>query len=208
MALSLKVRIFKRSFDLAVSVIGLLTCGWLILVAFLVASFDTRASGFFIQRRIGRSGRGFPLLKIRTMRDVDGSDTTVTTANDHRVTTFGRFFRRTKLDELPQLLNVLFGHMSIVGPRPDVAGFADRLEGPDRVILTVRPGITGPATLRFRDEERVLAAVEDPERYNREVLYPQKVRINREYVEGYRFREDLRIVIATIVEVVRGIRRD
>ena len=129
---------------------------------------------------------------------MDGIDTSVTTGADPRITCSGRFFRRTKIDELPQLINVLMGEMSFVGPRPDVPGFADSLQGDDRLILSVRPGITGPATLHFRDEEVLLAQQSDPERFNREVIYPEKVRLNRQYVENYRFIDDLKFIWQTI----------
>ncbi|MCE2874026.1 MAG: sugar transferase [Planctomycetaceae bacterium] len=168
-------------------------------LAWIVASIDTRQNGLFIQMRVGRDGRLFPLLKIRTMRTVAGWTSTVTTGRDPRITTMGRLLRRTKLDELPQLLNVLMGDMSLVGPRPDVPGFADRLQGADRVVLTLRPGITGPATLRFRDEEALLAAQPDPERYNREVIWPEKVRLNRQYAERYTFRADLVFILRTLM---------
>ena len=103
-----------------------------------------------------------------------------------------------KIDELPQLFNVLIGQMSFVGPRPDVPGFADQLKGNDRIILTVRPGITGPATLKYRNEEELLASVTDPEEYNAEVVFPDKVRLNREYVENWSFARDIRYIWATI----------
>jgi lipopolysaccharide/colanic/teichoic acid biosynthesis glycosyltransferase len=108
------------------------------------------------------------------------------------------FFRRTKIDELPQLFNVLWGDMSFVGPRPDVPGFADRLEGVDRIILSVRPGITGPASLKYRDEEALLASQEDPERYNREVIWPDKVRINLDYVKHWSFAGDIGYILKTV----------
>ncbi|MDH3511416.1 MAG: sugar transferase, partial [Gammaproteobacteria bacterium] len=106
--------------------------------------------------------------------------------------------RRYKLDELPQLWNVLIGNMSFVGPRPDVAGFLDRLEGDDREILKLRPGITGPASIRYRDEEEILAGVDDPERTNIEVIWPDKVRINREYLNNWSFRQDIKYILDTL----------
>jgi lipopolysaccharide/colanic/teichoic acid biosynthesis glycosyltransferase len=106
--------------------------------------------------------------------------------------------RTAKIDELPQLLNVLVGQMSFVGPRPDVPGFADALVGAERVILSVRPGITGPATLRFRNEEEILSLQSDPEAYNREVIFPEKVRLNRQYVESYSFWADLKYIYLTV----------
>ena len=191
--------VLKRGFDVFGASIGLALTFWLIALAWLAATIDTRANGFFIQRRVGRHGRTFPVIKLRTMRVVPGLDSTVTTGGDPRITPVGRLLRRAKLDELPQLINVLLGQMSFVGPRPDVPGYADALTGADRVILSVRPGITGPATLKYRDEETLLASVDDPEAYNREVIWPDKVRLNREYVENWSFRRDLRCIWRTVV---------
>ena len=192
-------RILKRGFDIIMSLIGLLLLWWLIVLAFLLASIDTGSNGFFIQKRVGRGGRLFRIIKIKTMKKVSGVDTSVTTADDVRITRFGRFLRKSKIDELPQLFNILIGNMSFVGPRPDVPGFADRLTGKDRIILTLRPGITGPATLKYRDEEELLAGQEDPERYNREVIFPDKVAINREYVVNYSFKKDLDYILKTVI---------
>lgn len=188
----------KRAFDLLLSITGLLFTWWLILLAWLFATMDTKQNGVFIQRRVGRGGRLFSLFKIRTMRRVQGVSTTVTAEGDVRITRLGRLLRKSKIDELPQLLNVLRGDMSFVGPRPDVPGYADLLEGDDRIILTVRPGITGPATLKYRDEERLLAMQRDPQAYNDEVIFPDKVRINREYVENYSFADDLKYIWKTL----------
>lgn len=189
----------KRTFDLVFSLGGLVLLWWLIALCWVAASIDTKQNGFFTQRRVGRHAQAFTVVKLRTMRPVEGVTTTATTSADPRITSTGAFFRRTKLDELPQLWNVLLGQMSFVGPRPDVPGFADRLVGEDRVLLSVRPGITGPATLRFRTEEATLAGVEDPDRYNQQVIWPEKVRINREYVERYRFGDDIRYIWRTLV---------
>ena len=188
----------KRSFDIVVATLGLVLTWPIILVAFVVATCDTGANGFYSQTRIGRFGKPFKVVKIRTMRPGADAGSTVTTANDARVTKAGRLLRRSKIDELPQLFNILLGSMSFVGPRPDTPGFADRLQGEDRIVLSVRPGITGPATLRYRNEEAVLAAQPDPERYNREIIFPDKVRLNRHYVECYRFAEDLRLLALTL----------
>ena len=196
--MNLRQYIIKRGFDICFSLIGLFLFGWLILIAFVLASIETRQNGFFVQERVGKDGKLFKVIKIRTMRDISDIDTTATQKNDSRITWLGRFWRKTKIDELPQLVNVLLGQMSLVGPRPDVPGFADQLTGPDRIILTFRPGITGPATLKFRDEERLLAQQDNPEIYNREVIWPEKVRLNREYVENYSFRQDLKYIWQTI----------
>ena len=136
------------------------------------------------------------------MRPVAGHNSTVTAANDVRITRLGRILRRTKLDELPQLYDVLVGNMSLVGPRPDVSGYADRLVGADRVMLTVRPGITGPAALVYRHEEELLAVADDPQAYNDEVLWPAKVAINCDYVTSYTLRGDLRIIRDTLASTL------
>ena len=188
----------KRAFDVVAASAGLVLGLWIIIPAYVIASLDTGMSGFFTQSRVGRNGKTFRVIKIRTMKPVGGIDTNVTSAHDPRITSIGRFFRRTKIDELPQLFNVLMGQMSVVGPRPDVPGFADQLEGDDRILLQLRPGITGPATLHFRDEEQLIARQSDPERYNREVIFPAKVRLNREYVEEYSLRKDLYYIWRTV----------
>lgn len=201
--LSLVQATVKRTFDFVLALLGLIATCWLILPAWVAASVDTRANGFFTQARIGRHGRVFQVVKIRTMRNIEGFNTTVTTGHDPRITWLGRIFRRTKLDELPQLWNVLLGQMSFVGPRPDVPGFADHLEGEDRLILLVRPGITGPASVYFRDEELFLAEREDPERFNEEVLWPAKVKINLDYIQNYRFIEDVRLIVDSAFPALR-----
>lgn len=188
----------KRAFDLIGSIIGLILTGWLIALAYVASTLDTGKSGFFTQERIGLNGRRFKIIKIRTMREIKNVKTNVTSRNDPRITKLGTFIRRFKIDELPQLINILLGKMSFVGIRPDVPGFADKIKGDDKIILSVRPGITGPATLKYRNEEKILASQKDPEEYNRTVIFPDKVRINREYVENYRLRDDFRYIWETI----------
>jgi len=188
----------KRAFDLFIAALGLLAAWWLIFLAWLAASIDTRSNGFFIQKRIGRNSEIFRVVKIKTMRPVSAFDTTVTRRGDPRITPLGAFFRRTKIDELPQLWNVLLGHMSFVGPRPDVPGFADTLRGEERAMLSIRPGITGPATLKYRNEEELLATREDPEAYNREIIWPDKVRINLEYIREWSLWSDCCYIFKTI----------
>jgi lipopolysaccharide/colanic/teichoic acid biosynthesis glycosyltransferase len=195
--LSLGEAFCKRSFDLLGATLGLATTFWLIVPAWILASLDTRKNGFFTQDRVGKNGQIFRVIKIRTMRELPGFRTTVTIETDKRITRLGRFWRRTKIDELPQLINVFKGDMSFVGPRPDVPGYADRLQGEDRIILSVRPGITGPATLKYRDEEKLLASAEDPEEYNDKVLWPDKVHLNREYIIHWSFVKDLQYIWRT-----------
>lgn len=148
--------------------------------------------------RVGQNGKLFRIYKIRTMYNVAG--TSVTTSNDARITRSGAILRRYKLDELPQLWNVFIGTMSLVGPRPDAPGFADRLVGVDRRILLLKPGITGPATLKYRNEEEILSKQVDPEAYNRDIIWPDKVAINRDYIDNYSLITDIRIIFRTVIK--------
>ncbi len=192
----------KRAFDIVFAFLGLLFAAPLIALGWLAATLETGRNGFFLQERVGRHGRRFHIIKLRTMSDgTPYTETlgTVTTAKDPRITRSGALLRRSKVDELPQLWNVLVGDMSFVGPRPDVPGYADQLEGEDRIILSVRPGITGPATVKYRNEEDMLKDQPDAQRYNREVIWPDKVRINREYIRQRSFISDLRCLYRTFV---------
>jgi len=189
--------VLKRTFDISASGVGLALLWPVIAVTWFMAGRDTGASGFFCQQRVGRGGKLFKVVKLRTMRPVEG--TTVTQAGDARITRLGAQLRRYKLDELPQLWNVFIGDMSLVGPRPDVPGFMDQLTGSDRRILMLRPGITGPATLMYRNEEELLAGVDEPERYNGEVIWPDKVRINLEYLNDWSFSKDIGYIVKTVL---------
>lgn len=188
----------KYLFDRILSFIGLVLLLPVFAAISLVILFRDGSPVFFIQPRVGRNGRLFRMVKFRTMRKNDGANT-VSVLGDSRITPTGAWLRRHKLDELPELWNVLTGQMSLVGPRPDVPGYADRLTGDDRLILQLRPGITGPATLKYAREEELLAGVEDPVRYNNEVIWPDKVRINREYYRNHNLFTDLKIIIKTFV---------
>lgn len=192
-------RIIKRTFDLIVSLIGLIFLFPVIIVAWIIATVETSSNGFFIQERVGRNGRLFNVYKIKTMRKVEGIDTTITQANDVRITKSGEFFRKTKIDELPQLWNVLIGKMSFVGPRPDVSGYADKLEGDDRIILTIRPGITGPASMKYKDEEKLLSIQVNSKEYNDNVIWPDKVKINKNYIKHWSPITDIIYIIKTVV---------
>jgi lipopolysaccharide/colanic/teichoic acid biosynthesis glycosyltransferase len=197
--------LLKRSFDIVAAGTGLILFGWAIVLLSWLAARSTGGSGLFRQERIGRHGRPFEIRKLRTMRPgPDGMtelagrpESTVTTANDPRITRLGAFLRRAKLDELPQLVNVLRGEMSLVGPRPDVAEYLPK-GAQGRLVLSVRPGVTGPATLVFRNEEEVLARQPDPEHYTRTVLVPAKARINEHYVRTWRLRHDIRYLLLTV----------
>ena len=153
---------------------------------------------FFVQDRVGRNGDFFRMYKFRTMHIRKQDDSSVTVRGDSRITPLGGFLRRWKLDELPQLWNVLRGDMGFVGSRPEVPGYMDLLEGDDRRLLSIRPGMSGPATIKYRNEEEILAVQDDPVRHNDEVLFPDKVRINLEYYEKCSLWLDLRIMFITI----------
>lgn len=189
---------FHRPVDIVIAASLTLLLVPLLMGAIAAATISTRSNGIFRQRRIGRGGEEFSIAKLQTMRQVRNNASTVTTRSDARVTRFGRLARRLKIDEIPQLFNVLLGDMALLGPRPDVPGFADLLEGDDRLILEVRPGISGPATLLFRDEEVALDRHPDPERFSGEVLFPLKTQINLAWIRHGSLANDLLLLLWTI----------
>ena len=190
---------FKRLMDISFSFLGLISLSWLIIFAWILSTINTRKNGIFSQSRVGRRGRVFKIYKIRTMKDSKRYFTSITHKNDPRITSFGSILRKLKIDELPQLWNVMIGDMSFVGPRPDVPGYADKLNDTDKsIILSVRPGITGPATLKYRNEEKILSMKNDPIKYNNEVIYPDKVIINKNYIENWSLMKDLKFLLKTI----------
>ena len=142
-------------------------------------------------------GKKFKIIKIRTMKDIHGEKSTITTSNDKRITSLGRILRLYKIDELPQLINVINGSMSFVGPRPDVEGFADKLEGKEKVILSIRPGITGPATLKYRNEEELLSNAKNIKETN-DQIYRNKVKINIEYINNWSLTKDIAYILKTL----------
>ena len=185
-------------FDFCLALCGLVVLGVpLLVVAGLILAVDGRPV-LFRQQRVGLGGRLFTIYKFRTMRNRRAEGSSVTVAGDGRVSGLGRWLRRFKVDELPQLLNVVRGEMSLVGPRPDVPGYADCLKGEARVVLGVRPGITGPASLAFRNEEALLAGAADPVRFNDVVIFPEKVRLNVEYVGGMSLWGDVKLIVKTV----------
>lgn len=198
MIVSKAEQIMKRLFDVTFSLLGLLICWPIILICWVIASIETKSNGFFVQRRIGQHGHSIRIIKIKTMYPARHSRSPITAFNTSAITKSGAIFRKYKLDELPQLINVLLGKMSFVGPRPDVPGYADQLSGPDRVILLMRPGITGPASIKYRNEEDLLSSVEDPADYNDKILWPDKVRINKEYYLNYSFWKDIDYLVQTL----------
>ena len=211
--------ILKWIFDRAVSLIGLL-CLWpiLLVVAILIKKKMPGGPAFFTQKRVGRYGKLFTMHKFRSMT-VSHSGSSVSVAGEARITPLGATLRKYKIDELPELWDVLVGNMSLVGPRPDVPGYADQLQGDERRMLELRPGITGPASLKYRDEEELLADVRNkmvegrclPQEqidsmkdqelavwYNDHVIYPDKVRINLYYLDNYSFLKDIQMILCTV----------
>lgn len=188
----------KNIFDRVMALIGLaVLLPLMTVVAMLIKIKMPDGPVFFVQQRVGRNGRLFKIYKFRTMT-VNHGGSTVSVAGENRITTFGARLRRLKIDELPELWNVLKGDMSFVGPRPDVPGYADTLTGQQRRVLQLKPGITGPASLKYRDEEVMLALQPDPQRYNDEVIFPDKVRINLYYLQNHSMITDLKIIVATV----------
>ncbi len=183
----------KRLFDIIFSITGLFLLGWLIILCWLLASIDTKSNGLFIQKRIGQFGKPFNIFKLKSMR----SHGTIKT-----ISSFGNFLRKTKIDELPQLFNVLIGNMSIVGPRPDVPGYYDQLQGEDRKILELKPGLTSLATLKYANEETLLAQQQNPLHYNDTILFPDKVTLNLDYYHNHSFFGDLKIIWKTAMSLL------
>jgi lipopolysaccharide/colanic/teichoic acid biosynthesis glycosyltransferase len=155
-----------------------------------ITAIDTQSNGFFTQERIGQHGKSFLIYKLRTLH-----------AKTNKSSLWGRMLRKTKLDELPQILNILKGQMTFVGPRPDVPGYADELVGADRIVLNLKPGITGLASLKYRNEEQILSQQSHPQKYNDEVIWPDKVRINKWYSQNRTFVMDIQILFYTLFPV-------
>ncbi|MEE0522118.1 MAG: sugar transferase [Bacteroidaceae bacterium] len=188
----------KYIFDRVMALVGLCLLWPVLLVVWVLIHIKMPGGpAIFKQKRVGKNGRLFTMYKFRSMT-VSHGGSSVSVAGESRITPLGAKLRKYKLDELPELWNVLIGDMSFVGPRPDVPGYADMLEGNDRLILNLRPGITGPASLKYRNEEEVLAQVDDPQRYNDEVIYPDKVRINLDYYYHHSLLGDIKLIIQTI----------
>jgi len=191
--------IIKRIFDFLASFFGLLFIWPLLLIVVILIKIKMPGGpAIFKQKRVGQHGKLFTMYKFRSMT-VGHSGSSVSVRGESRITPFGAKIRKYKIDELPELWNVLIGDMSLVGPRPDVPGYADKLEGEDRRMLLLKPGITGPASLKYKNEEELLAEQTDPVKYNDEVIFPDKVKINIHYLDNWSFVEDIRIIFKTIL---------
>jgi len=188
----------KRIFDFSSSFIGLIVLFPLLIVISSAIKIGSSGPVLFSQKRVGKDGKLFTLIKFRSMTVQQESNNTATARGDARITGIGSFLRKYKLDELPELWNVIKGEMSLVGPRPDVPGYADSLKGTDRNMLKLRPGITGTASLKYANEEEILADQDNPQKYNDEVIFPDKVKINLEYYENQSLWLDIKIIFATV----------
>lgn len=177
----------KRIFDLFLSIIGLFLTWWIILLLIVISRIDTGGSGIFKQRRVGQYGKLFTIYKIRSMHAVTG-----------KISKTGKFIRKYKLDELPQFFNILNGSMSFVGPRPDIPGYYDLLQGEDRVILELKPGLVSRAAMKYFNEDEILAAQSNPEQYNDEVIFPDKIQMNKNYYYNRSLKEDIKILFSFI----------
>lgn len=212
----------KWLFDKLISLIGLISLSPVLLIMALLIKWKMPGPILFCQQRVGRYGRIFTVYKFRTMTvkaeaavaSRNSEATSIASQEQSRITPLGEKLRRYKLDELPELWNVLKGDMSFVGPRPDVPGYADQLQGEDREVLLLRPGITGPASLKYRNEEDILEAVDEAlqkgrsglpmgittvQEYNDNVIYPDKVRLNRYYLHHYSFIKDIKMIVCTVL---------
>ncbi|MDP3313049.1 sugar transferase [Lutibacter sp.] len=178
----------KRIFDIFFSFTGIISLSPFLIISIIIAATDTHSNGLFLQPRIGQYGKSFTIYKLRTMK-----------LKTNKISATGAFLRKYKLDELPQLLNVLQGAMSIVGPRPDIAGYYDTLHGEERLVLNLKPGLTSEAAIKYADEEVLLAEQEYPLEYNDNVLFPDKVKLNLDYYYNHTFFGDLKIISQTIV---------
>ncbi len=180
-------RIIKRVFDILFSLIAIIVFFPLLFISWLVLMVDTQSNGFFFQLRIGQYGKPFTIYKLKTMHDKTGS-----------VSKIGYFFRNNKIDELPQFINVLKGEMSIVGPRPDIEGYYDKLQGDSKKILNLKPGITSEASIKYYNEEEILAQQTDSLTYNDTIIFPDKVKMNLNYYHKQSLFLDIKIIIKTI----------
>ena len=197
----------KWLFDKLASLFGLLFLSPILLVVAILIKVKMPGPILFCQKRVGQYGKLFTVYKFRSMTvkaeasvaSRDSEATSIASTEQCRITPLGEKLRRYKLDELPELWNVLKGDMSFVGPRPDVPGYADQLQGEERDILKLKPGITGPASLKYRNEEELLASVENPAQYNDKVIFPDKVRLNLYYLKNYSFIKDIQMIVCTVL---------
>lgn len=192
---------FKRIFDFVLSLAGLIILSPFFIVISILIRKDGKGSIFFKQKRVGKNSKEFLIYKFRTMvPDAERLGTQITIGKDNRITRVGAFLRKYKLDELPQLINVLVGEMSLVGPRPEVPRYVNMYSEEQRKVLLVRPGITDLASIRYKDENDLLGSVEDPEQFYINTIMPDKLKLNLEYIEKSNIFLDLFIILKTIAK--------
>ena len=188
----------KVIFDYFFAIVGLFISLPLLITISILIKLTSKGPIFYTQKRVGREGKIFTIIKFRSMTTTHKDNNTITIGGDIRITKFGKILRRFKLDELPELLNILKGEMSFVGPRPDLPGYADKLKDENRKILALKPGITSQASLKYANEEEILANEDNPINYNNEVIYPDKIKMNLDYYYNHNLWIDIKIIFATI----------
>ena len=190
---------FKRVFDFIAAFIGLILLFPILVVMALWIKFSSKGSFFYTQKRVGKDFKEFDIYKFRSMIvDADKIGPSVTSGDDYRITEVGKFIRKTKIDELPQLLNVLKGDMSLVGPRPEVMKFVVKKKDAYKKILSVRPGITDNAAIEFRDEETIMNSYEDKEKAYLDIILPQKIKLYYNYIDNISFVNDVKLILQTL----------
>ena len=185
-------------FDYFFATVGLFVFLPLLIIIGICIKITSKGPIFYVQERVGKNGNIFTIIKFRSMTSGRADNNTITISGDLRITRLGRFLRKYKLDELPELLNILKGEMSFVGPRPDLPGYADKLFGENRKILALKPGITSQASLKYANEEEILSKQENPINYNNDVIYPDKIKMNLDYYYNHNLLIDIKIIFATI----------
>ncbi|MCS3531777.1 sugar transferase [Chryseobacterium sp. JUb7] len=185
-------RFWKVIFDCLLSIFLIVPLLPLLILLFIITSLDTRSNGIFCQKRVGQNGRLFIIYKLKTIDP-----------QKEKSSSIGLVLRKYKLDELPQLLNIIKGDMSFVGPRPDIEGYYDRLAGNDRRVLQLKPGLTSEASIKYSNEDFLLKSQKDPLTYNDEVIFPDKVKMNLNYLENMSFKEDIRILWKTFFKIIK-----
>ena len=193
-----------RFCDIVFSAIGLLLLSPLFLIVYILIRCESKGGGFYCQQRVGKDGRMFGLYKFRSMRTGSDKKGLITVGgHDSRITRMGYFIRKYKIDELPQLWNVLKGDMSLVGPRPEVKKYVDLYTEEQRRVLSVRPGITDYASIEYVDENEILGKAEDPDRVYVEEIMPAKIKLNMRYIENRNLNEYFKIIGLTFINILR-----
>lgn len=193
----------KRIFDFVVSLVGVIVISPILLIVAIAIKIDSKGNVLFLQKRVGRNGKPFYIYKFRTMvTDAEKLGKQITVGKDNRITKVGAFLRKYKIDELPQLLNVVKGDMSLVGPRPEVPRYVELYSEEERRVLEVRPGITDLASLRYKDENDILGKVENPEEYYINVIMKDKLKLNLEYIEKSNILLDISLIFKTIIKCI------